>query len=89
MANDGSNEADRPSAVGAAAPDGEALPHCPCGTDRTSRFSVARRDYAFLGLLYLLWGGTSVPRKITFQCVKCGRVFDTSTQPSVCRQYIA
>ena len=64
------------------------LPHCKCGTDRRSKFSVCHRQYGFLGILYLLWGGTSVPTKVSFQCVKCGAMFDSSTREAVCRQYI-
>ena len=64
------------------------LPTCKCGTDRDSKYSVRDLDYGFLGVLYLLWGGTSVPRKVTFRCVKCGRVFDSTTREAECRQYI-
>ena len=70
------------------APATPSLPHCKCGTNRTSKFSVTHRDYSFLGILYLIWGGTSVPIKVSFQCVKCGRMFDSSDRPAVCRQYI-
>jgi hypothetical protein len=66
----------------------EELPTCPCGTDRDSRFAVRHREYGFLGTLYLLWGGTSVPSKVTFQCVKCGKTFDSTTHPAECRRYI-
>jgi hypothetical protein len=64
------------------------LPTCPCGTDRDSKFSVCEREYGALAILYLVWGGTSVPRKVTWRCVKCGKVFDASTREAVCRQYI-
>ena len=64
------------------------VPRCKCGTDRASKFSVCHREYSFLGILYLMWGGTSVPTKVSFQCVKCGRMFDSSTRESVCRKYI-
>jgi hypothetical protein len=64
------------------------LPRCGCGTDRASKFSVVHRQYGFFGTLYLLWGGTAVPTRVSFRCVKCGAQFDASTRPSVCRQYI-
>jgi hypothetical protein len=67
--------------------DPEDPPRCKCGTDRQSKFSVADRDYTFLGTLYLLWGGTSVPSRVSFRCVKCGALFETTTAPSVCRLY--
>lgn len=70
------------------APAAPEMPRCKCGTDRDSKFRIVTRDYTFMGTLYLLWGGTSVPTKVTFHCVKCGEVFDTSTRPSVCRRYI-
>jgi hypothetical protein len=64
------------------------LPACRCGTNAESRFCVADREYSFVRLLYLLWGGTSIPTKVSFRCVKCGEVFETSTSPSVCRRYV-
>jgi hypothetical protein len=70
------------------AQDAHEWPRCKCGTDRDSKFSVRDRQYSFLGILYLLWGGTSVPTKVSFRCVKCGRMFDSTTRESECRQYI-
>jgi hypothetical protein len=66
----------------------EERPHCKCGTDRDSKYCVVDRDYTFLGTLYLLWGGTSVPRKVTFRCVKCDKAFESSTRRSLCRQHV-
>ncbi len=66
----------------------EERPRCRCGTDRSSKFSIVDRDYTFLGTLYLLWGGTSVPSKVTFRCVKCGQTIETSTRRALCREYI-
>ena len=68
-------------------PAADELPHCKCGTDRTSKYSVVHRDYSFVRILYLLWGGTSIPTKVSFACVKCGDIFDSSTRESICRQY--
>jgi hypothetical protein len=68
--------------------EGDALPTCKCGTDSESRFCVKDREYSFLRTLYLLWGGTSVPTKVSFRCVKCGETFEVSTSPAVCRKYI-
>ncbi len=67
--------------------DDEDLPRCKCGTDRRSKFSVVNRDYTFFGTLYLLWGGTSVPSKVTFRCVKCGDVIESTTSQRICRKY--
>ncbi len=72
----------------AADADDDDLPRCKCGTDRDSRFSFARREYGFFGTLYLLWGGTAIPTKVEWQCVKCGETFDSTTSPSLCREYI-
>jgi hypothetical protein len=55
------------------------LPSCPCGTTRESKYAIAEREYSLGGLFYLLWGGTSVPKKVTFRCVKCNKVFETVT----------
>ena len=54
-------------------------PKCACGTDRTSRLATPEREYSFAGTLYLLWGGTPVPTRVRFRCVRCGEVFDEST----------
>jgi hypothetical protein len=68
--------------------EGDRLPTCKCGTDADSKYCVRDREYGFLGTLYLLWGGTSVPNKVSFRCVKCGETFEVTTQPSECRLYI-
>jgi hypothetical protein len=57
----------------------EVLPRCPCGTTRVSKYAVANREYTLLGVCYLLWGGTAVPTKVAFSCVRCGRIIDTVT----------
>lgn len=64
-------------------------PHCKCGTDRDSKYCLHDRQYSVVGTLYLLWGGTSVPTKVSFRCVRCGATFDSTTRPSECRRYIA
>jgi hypothetical protein len=61
---------------------------CPCGTTRGTKFSVTERQYGFWGILYLLWGGTAVPTKVSFRCVKCGRTFDSTAREAECRRYI-
>jgi hypothetical protein len=66
----------------------EPLPQCRCGTDAQSKYAVIDREYSFFGTLYLLWGGTSVPSRVSFRCVKCGDMFESTTSPSVCREYI-
>jgi hypothetical protein len=79
-----------PPSASAAQPDDDEddLPRCACGTDRKSKFSVVNRDYSFLGLLYLLWGGTAIPTKVSFRCVKCGKLFETSASPRICREHV-
>jgi hypothetical protein len=64
------------------------VPHCKCGTDRDSKFCVIERQYGFFGILYLVWGGTAIPTKVTFKCVKCGTLIDSTTSESECRRYI-
>jgi hypothetical protein len=53
------------------------LPHCACGTTRDSKYAVIERQYTTAGTLYLLWGGTAVPERVTFRCVKCAATFDS------------
>ncbi len=66
----------------------EALSSCRCGTNRESKYSVVHREYSFLGTLYLLWGGTSIPSKVSFGCVKCGAIFESTVRPAVCREHV-
>jgi hypothetical protein len=66
----------------------DALPTCKCGTNRTRREATPERDYSILGVLYVLWGGTSVPSKVSFRCVKCGEVFDSRTDLATRRAFI-
>jgi hypothetical protein len=83
-----SSTSPEPTAQAGAADDDEELPHCKCGTNRRSKYSVVNRDYSFTGVLYLLWGGTSIPTKVSFACVKCGAPFDSSTSPRVCKEHV-
>ena len=64
------------------------LPKCKCGTDRTRREATPEREYSFLGTLYALWGGTSVPSCVNFRCVLCGDVFDARHDVATRRAYI-
>jgi hypothetical protein len=65
-----------------------ALPTCPCGTNRTHRAATPERQYTFLGTLYALWGGTSVPSRVEFRCVHCGIVFDACSDAVTRRAFI-
>ena len=40
---------------------------------------IVERDYSLWGLLYLIWGGTSVPTQVSFRCPKCADIFEVST----------
>lgn len=66
----------------------DALPTCRCGTDRTRREATPERDYSFLGAVYALWGGTSIPSKVSFRCVLCGEVFDSCSDAATRRAHI-
>lgn len=63
------------------------LPHCRCGTTRDDKHSVVESEYTLLGSLYMIWGGTTTPTKVKFRCILCGEFFDSSTAPSVCKEY--
>ena len=64
------------------------LPKCTCGTDRTCREATPEREYTLAGTLYALWGGTSVPSRVNFRCVRCGIVFDTRQDLATRRAFI-
>jgi hypothetical protein len=53
------------------------LPSCECGTNRLDKHASPEREYTTLGAVYLLWGGTSVPCRVNFRCVRCGELFDS------------
>jgi hypothetical protein len=63
-------------------------PSCACGTTRSSRGAIPERDYSTLGTVYLLWGGTARPTKVTFRCVYCGEVFDECTNKKELDAYV-
>jgi hypothetical protein len=53
---------------------------CRCkATTRDSQDVIVERDYSLWGLLYLIWGGTSVPTQVSFRCPKCADIFEVST----------
>jgi hypothetical protein len=64
------------------------LPTCRCGTDRTRREATPERDYSVLGALYVCWGGTSIPSRVSFRCVHCGVVFDRRTDLATRKAFI-
>lgn len=66
----------------------ETHPRCRCGTDRSSRAASPEREYSLAGAAYLLWGGTSVPKRVRFRCVFCGEVFDECTDRATVRAFI-
>ena len=66
----------------------DALPSCACGTTRSSRFASPERDYSTLGAIYLLWGGTAYPTRVTFRCLHCGEVFDACTRKEELAAYV-
>jgi hypothetical protein len=68
--------------------DARPRPRCRCGTDRTHRAATPEREYSLAGACYLLWGGTSIPTRVNFRCVYCGRVFDHATDRATCRAHI-
>ena len=51
------------------------------------REATPEREYTFMGTLYALWGGTPVPTRVTFRCVRCGRVFDSDSDPATLRNF--
>jgi hypothetical protein len=63
-------------------------PSCRCGTKRTDQHACPELEYTTMGAIYLLWGGTSVPSRVSFRCVKCGEVFDQVTERRFCRAYV-
>jgi hypothetical protein len=68
-----------PEGVTAPVDELEALPSCACGTTRESRAAIPDREYSTLGVVYLLWGGTARPTRVTFRCAHCGDRFDACT----------
>ena len=70
-----------------ASPSVERRRACRCGTTRHDRFAIPEAEYSLLGNLYAAWGGTAIPTRGEFRCVKCNAWFDASTDPEVCRAH--
>lgn len=56
---------------------------CACGTTRFDRHAIPECEYSFVGNLYAAWGGTAIPTRVSFRCVKCDSLFDSTTEPRV------
>ena len=65
------------------------LPRCRCGYDRTCREATPEREYTLAGTVYALWGGTPIPSRVSFRCVRCHVVFDSCTDRATMRAFIA
>jgi hypothetical protein len=50
--------------------------------------AVTESDYTTLGALYALWGGTPIPKKVSFKCVVCAEIFDETTELAEIRQFV-
>ncbi len=57
---------------------------CSCGTTRDDKYAVTETEHTILGNLYTIWGGTSIPIRVNFRCIKCDELFDSSTNRAVC-----
>ena len=60
---------------------------CRCGHDRAHHMVSAKPDYGFWSWLLLLSGASGTPKKLTWQCRRCGEVIATSRDPEVLRQH--
>ena len=55
-------------------------PTCTCGHDRHAKGVVKpESSYGFWGWIALGMGATVFPRRIAFRCVRCGEIFDETT----------
>jgi hypothetical protein len=57
------------------------LPRCECGHDRHHYMVSAQNHHTFARALILMLGISVEPVKVTFQCRKCWKVFDETTDP--------
>ncbi|TGK20767.1 hypothetical protein EHO61_02540 [Leptospira fluminis] len=52
-------------------------PHCQsCGTDRNSSLTKVIKTYSNSAWFLILFGISSKPKEVRFQCSKCGEIFD-------------
>jgi hypothetical protein len=61
------------------------LPRCPCGHDRHHFMVSPENHYTLVGKVILMLGISVEPVKVTYQCRKCWKVFDETTDPKVMR----
>jgi hypothetical protein len=59
------------------------LPRCPCGHDRNHFMVSPENHYSFVGRVILMLGISVEPVKVTYQCRKCWKIFDESSDPRV------
>ncbi len=63
------------------------LPRCACGHTRDHYMVSSDCTYSVGGYIWLIIGVTVYPIRVRFRCRKCGEVFETSTDPAVCKKY--
>ncbi len=63
----------------------EELPRCSCGHDRRHFMVSPENHYSFFGTLILMLGISVEPKKVTYQCRTCWKVFDETTDPKIMR----
>ncbi|WP_010571940.1 hypothetical protein [Leptospira broomii] len=56
---------------------GSPAPHCQtCGTTRNSPLVKELKTYSKSAWFLILFGISSKPKEVSFQCTKCGEIFD-------------
>ena len=80
-----------PPASDAAAPTAEVIdapqPRCRCGHARDHYMVSSECTYSVGGYIWLIIGVTVYPIRVRFRCRKCGELFETSTDPEICKKY--
>lgn len=64
------------------------MPRCECGHDRHHYMVSAENHYTFGRSLILMLGISVEPVKVTYQCRKCWKVFDETTDPKDLRSAV-
>jgi hypothetical protein len=57
-------------------------PLCPCGHDKHHVMVSANPDYTFGGWVLNLIGISAHPRAVNFECRRCGKRIERSTDPA-------
>jgi hypothetical protein len=62
--------------------------NCPVG-NLTSPYVKAKREDTLIGWIFLVIGISHAPSKIDYECILCGKILESETNPEKLKQFSA